>query len=221
MVTIRKKNIISSKSLGEELEAARRLFNLSLLAVEKKIGLDIRYLQALENNEYELIPGEIYVRNFLKKYAEFLGFNWDKVKNRYEQEAKYKKLKSENEKSRFGLSQKKFIVFTKITKNIIFVLIVALIILYLSYNLWSLLRPPKLSILYPADNSTLGSQFVKILGKAEPESKLSLNDQDIFVAEDGFFRVDINLNKGLNVIKLEASKRYGRTNTQYINLIAP
>src|SRR5918911_1622015 len=34
-----------------------------------------RYLEALEDERFELLPGEVYTRGFLREYAEFLGLD--------------------------------------------------------------------------------------------------------------------------------------------------
>ena len=46
MIRFKQKNIITVKSLGEDLERARKRVNLSVLAVEKKIGVARHYLEA-------------------------------------------------------------------------------------------------------------------------------------------------------------------------------
>ncbi len=55
-----------------------------------KRGTKIRakYLRALENEEWDLLPGPVYVKSFLKTYGDFLGLDSrllvDEFKRRYE-----------------------------------------------------------------------------------------------------------------------------------------
>jgi cytoskeletal protein RodZ len=43
-----------------------------------------RYLTALEEERWELLPGEAYAQGFLRTYAEFLGLNSDVYVDEYE-----------------------------------------------------------------------------------------------------------------------------------------
>lgn len=219
MVTFRQKKIITVRNIGEDLQKARRLAHLSLLAVEKKIGICSKYLEALENDDYQIIPGSIYARNFLRKYTEFLGLDWQVIGKRYEEELIKQGIKAGGVENRFGLTAKKFIILPRILKNIVIGLVVLAIIVYLCLQLWSLLRPPRFEVLYPADESVFSHRYIKILGQAGKEIELTLNGEQVPIDSDGFFLVDINLNKGLNVIKFEAKKRYGRSKTVYQRII--
>ena len=57
---------------------------------EVEVGTKIRakYLRALENEEWDLLPGPVYVKSFLRTYGDFLGLDSrllvDEFKRRYE-----------------------------------------------------------------------------------------------------------------------------------------
>ena len=219
MIRFKQKNIITVKSLGEDLERARKRVNLSVLAVEKKIGVARHYLEALESNDYEIIPGEVYAKNWLKKYAGFLGLDWQEAEKKFYEEIKRQKIWLAGQIERFGVSKKRLIVLPKIIRNFFLGLAVAGIIAYLGFQVWSLLRPPELNVLYPTDNFVSLNSHVKIMGKVDSGAWLGLNDQEITADGYGWFEVDIDLNKGVNVIKIEAKKSYGRTRTVYRRII--
>lgn len=48
---------------------------LELDAVQKALRIRRRYLEALESDRFEQLPGEVYARGFLREYAEFLGLD--------------------------------------------------------------------------------------------------------------------------------------------------
>ncbi len=56
--------------------------------VEIRTKIRAKYLRALENEEWELLPGPIYVKSFLRTYGDFLGLDTrlllDDFKRRYE-----------------------------------------------------------------------------------------------------------------------------------------
>lgn len=63
--------------IGGSLREARERRGLSLDDAQQRTLVRSRYLRALEDERYELLPGEFYVRTFLREYAEFLGLDGD------------------------------------------------------------------------------------------------------------------------------------------------
>lgn len=61
--------------IGESLREARIKRGLSPADVQKAIRIRDRYLQALEEERWELLPGDVYVKGFLRSYADFLGLD--------------------------------------------------------------------------------------------------------------------------------------------------
>ncbi len=61
--------------IGASLREARTRRGLSLDDVTAGLRLRERYITALEEERWELLPGEAYSRGFLRMYAEFLGLN--------------------------------------------------------------------------------------------------------------------------------------------------
>lgn len=43
--------------------------------VEEKTKIRAKYLRALENEEYNLLPGPAYVKSFIRTYADYLGID--------------------------------------------------------------------------------------------------------------------------------------------------
>ena len=62
-------------ALGASLEEARRRQGLDLKQVEEATYIGRRYLRALEEERFELLPGDAYAKGFLRAYAEFLGLD--------------------------------------------------------------------------------------------------------------------------------------------------
>jgi hypothetical protein len=61
--------------IGGSLREARLKRNLSPADVQKAIRIRDRYLQALEEERWELLPGDAYVKGFLRTYADYLGLD--------------------------------------------------------------------------------------------------------------------------------------------------
>ena len=61
--------------IGESLRKARLEKDLSFEVIEKDTKIRRRYLEALENENWDIIPGKVYLRGFLKTYSRYLGLN--------------------------------------------------------------------------------------------------------------------------------------------------
>ena len=55
------------------LQRARQARGLTLEEVERDTRISHRYLQALENENFGLLPAPVYARGFLRTYARYLG----------------------------------------------------------------------------------------------------------------------------------------------------
>src|SRR5690348_11955345 len=61
--------------IGGSLREARLKRGLAPADVQKAIRIRDRYLQALEEERWELLPGDAYVKGFLRTYADYLGLD--------------------------------------------------------------------------------------------------------------------------------------------------
>ncbi len=59
--------------IGETLKKAREERGLTLEEVAEKTKIRHRYLEAIEKENFEIMPGNVYVKGFIRNYARFLG----------------------------------------------------------------------------------------------------------------------------------------------------
>jgi cytoskeleton protein RodZ len=64
---------------GQVLRLHREKLNLSTQEIAKRIHLDIKIIEAIENDSSEGMPSAIYVRGYLRSYAKTVGADADKV----------------------------------------------------------------------------------------------------------------------------------------------
>jgi cytoskeleton protein RodZ len=62
-------------SIGETLREARMRQHLDIADVEDRTKIRAKYLRALENEEFGMLPGSTFVKTFLRTYAEVLGLD--------------------------------------------------------------------------------------------------------------------------------------------------
>jgi len=71
------------KSLGEHLRTSREAKGLDLEQAGKDTKISIRYLQALENEDFSGFPGEAYITGFLRNYGDYLELDAQELLNMY------------------------------------------------------------------------------------------------------------------------------------------
>ena len=64
-------------ALGPSLAAARLARGLELRDAEIDTRIRTRYLAALEEENFDALPGEAYAAGFLRTYADYLGLDAD------------------------------------------------------------------------------------------------------------------------------------------------
>ena len=62
-------------NIGDTLREARMRQHLDIADVESRTKIRAKYLRALENEEFGMLPGPTFVKTFLRTYAEALGLD--------------------------------------------------------------------------------------------------------------------------------------------------
>jgi len=67
-----KRKCESEAEIGEQLRNQRKARGISLIEVSEHTKIGKKYLEALEEGRYDLLPCETYIRGFLRAYAKYL-----------------------------------------------------------------------------------------------------------------------------------------------------
>ena len=77
--------------IGDQLREARLRNRIDITEVEAATKIRAKYLRALENEEWDLLPGPTFVKTFLRTYADYLGLDSrvlvEEYRQRYERVA--------------------------------------------------------------------------------------------------------------------------------------
>lgn len=73
--------------VGTVLREARNRRKLELSQVEAATRIRLRYLRAIEHEEWDVLPGGVYTRGFIRTYASFLGLDGDRLVSDYREDA--------------------------------------------------------------------------------------------------------------------------------------
>lgn len=72
-------------AVGQRLKAARELRHLSLESVQEATNIRIAYLQAIEAGRAGDVPGEVFLKGFMRTYANHLGLDGAAIVDGYKQ----------------------------------------------------------------------------------------------------------------------------------------
>src|SRR2546425_626860 len=74
--------------IGATLREARMRARIDISEVEARTKIRAKYLRAIENEEWDLLPGPVYIKSFLRTYGDYLGLDSrmliDDYKRRFE-----------------------------------------------------------------------------------------------------------------------------------------
>jgi cytoskeleton protein RodZ len=71
------------RGVGTILHQARNRRDIELAEVEAATRIRLRYLGAIENEEWDVLPGGVYTRGFIRTYASFLGLDGERLVEDY------------------------------------------------------------------------------------------------------------------------------------------
>jgi len=205
------KRLAGIEGFGEKLRQARRFKNLKLEEISKKINISAKYLNALEEENFENLPSGLYRKSFLKEYANYLGLDYSELGKQLDEAP-------ENNSSNNPFSQKivkksKFLVFPKIIRNSLIALGVVVCFLYLIFYFQKIVLAPKLKITQPEKNLLIKETTIEIKGETEKEAEVKINGELVLNNNNGIFSQTVNLKKGLNTIVIKAKKKYSQENS--------
>ncbi len=69
--------------IGTTLRDARVRRNISLQQAGDDTKIRVKYIQAMENEDFDVLPGGTYVKGFLRTYADYLGVDFQVVLDEY------------------------------------------------------------------------------------------------------------------------------------------
>ena len=70
-------------SFGEEIKRERELRGISLREISDATKINMRFLEALEKNDFEHLPGGQFNKGFIRAYANYIGVDPETMVNSY------------------------------------------------------------------------------------------------------------------------------------------
>lgn len=199
------------RTVGQILKEERERKFFSLDEIEKVTKIRKELLQALEAGQYTKLPPSTFVQGFIKNYGKFLGLDTEKLLAVFRREfSEGKNPPQVLDSLRNPIKDKRFrLTPTRVLISMIFALVITFFV-YLWFQYRFLVGSPFLEVTQPIDQLTTTTAEVVISGRTDPEAKVSINEQEIFVDQMGKFSQTIKLSDDVNNIAVAAISKSGK-----------
>ncbi|MBI3887693.1 helix-turn-helix domain-containing protein [Candidatus Microgenomates bacterium] len=199
-------------TVGQILSLARNHKKLTLEQVEKTTKIRLKFLVAIEKDEFSKLPPGTFTKGFIKNYASFLGLPVEETLAFYRRQVNEDKSPSLPTKP----VQKQSITFSFTAIGV--GILVVLFFVYLAYSYIKFAGAPSLLVNYPPTNAVVSKDQIDVTGKTDPDTIVTINGQKIPIGETGTFSAQITLTPGLNTITVVASNKFNKQSTISRNL---
>ncbi|MFA6296528.1 MAG: RodZ domain-containing protein [Patescibacteria group bacterium] len=203
----------SAETLGERLQNAREEANLTLKEISQSIRVRETYIRYLEEGRYSELPADVYVRGFLRSYCNYVGIDFQAALNIYKNERGIQEniKKSKEPAPLSSYKSNSFVITPRLIKICLVCLAVFVMFLYIWFQLSGLSKPPVLTILDPSEDKTVNDDVIVLVGETDLEAEVKINDQPIQVDGSGKFKETVALQDGLNILKIVANNKFGKS----------
>lgn len=201
------------KTIGEIIRSVRKDQGLSSTQLSGITKIDVRYIDALEENDFKKLPSSTFTKGFVRNLAISLGKDpgeWVALLRR-----DYHSITPAN--SQQIRRSRHFALGSLFQSQTLLIILGALAFLvYLGFQYRAVITPPPLEIVSPVKDAVTISP-VSLEGKTASGTTVIVND-DLKIVPDsgGRFLTKLNLSPGNNEIKIVIVNRFGRSVTKTI-----
>ena len=184
------------ENFGSYLKHERELRGVPLEEISKITKIHIRFLEALEDNRFDELPGEVFIKGYIRSYANIIGSDVDEMLNSYEESIGNKLIeKSPNSQSKSTKPEKKYLGFVFAGLSILALLFFTKFLILDKNNSTAKIVKPSSSILGAAPKK---ETLPKI---AENSSNKELAENSVPHPEVSVAKKPLVVEKGLGTIK--------------------
>jgi len=203
-----KRLIRTSLTLGDKLRRARKRKGVDLIEAELDTKIRAKYLEALEREDFDLLPNDIYTKGFITAYADYLGLDSEKIASDYFVQKSLRKVPDEQTFAVTKVIKERTLVITPKLAVIFFAVLFSIsAIIYIILQVFSFAAVPKLTIENPKNDLVVEEEKMTVSGWTDPGVDVKVNKEAITVAPDGRFERVISLQNGINSIVISARNK--------------
>lgn len=202
------------RTVGQILREKRLSRGYTLEKVEAATKIRLKFLKAIEVDDYRQLPSPAYAKGFVKNYGEYLGLVSSDLlaffRRQTTEAGKSGLLPGRGQPSLnphwFRLTPRRFLL-------IIGLMLGGVFLSYFGVQYRRLQAPPRLVIETPANGIQVSGKRVEVFGKTDSDATVNINGVSVIVRSDGGFFDQVPIEPGKNKISITATSRYGKTIT--------
>lgn len=212
---------ISQETLGEYLFMVREKLGLSVSEVAQNTGILEKFVVAMEEGKYQVLPPDAYVLGFLKKIAAAYSISCSDLLEQYKKE---KGIVEQTARERIVIPQgwRSYIEQLSVTPKLISVSLGVLLgagaFIYVLAQVFSVNRTPALTILSPTSDTVMAGSSIDFKGQTQPGMSVTVNGQNVLVQADGSFETTLGVAPGQKDFRVTATNKFGKERVEEISL---
>jgi cytoskeleton protein RodZ len=168
-------------SFGEHLKRERELREITIREISDETKVSCRYLEALEQDNRSKLPAEVFIKGFVRSYANYIGLDPDEAILRYQE---YQKTLQMTGDANSSVAEPPKSEPKKEKKNYwtwgILVLLILAVLFYYGYTTWNRGDVPPVS-----DISVQGEKMKAVIPLPAPDEaldeKLTAPSSDVMI----------------------------------------
>ena len=209
------KKIKSEKTLAEIFKKARVDKGISLFDAEIGTKVRAKFLTALEQSNWQVLPQDIYVRGFVLAYAKFLELPTTSILEQYEKEAKIRRV-SVTAKISYNqpLKERRVLITPKVLAYAGLSIFFISLFSYIVFQVLNFAGNPNLKIVSPSNNLVTEDDSIDLVGITDTDTMVVVNSENIPVSDDGKFSLKLKLHSGVNVVKVRAINKIKKESSE-------
>ncbi len=207
--------------LGDSLRAQRERKGITLEQAADDTRIREKFLKALEEGDYQSLPGAVYTKGFLRNYAEYLDLDIEELVALYQAERGGAPEAPRTFEPIRPIERRSFIFTPAVLVPATVLAGVALFVGYLYYQFTSFAVPPRIEVLDPPGDAVAQSAEYTIRGRTVPDGRVTIRVSpgletvaDIRPGADGAFSATVRLTPGSNHVQIEVLDAAGKTNRE-------
>ncbi len=219
-----KRKKVEVLTLGERLRLLRKERHVSMAEFSKATRIQVKYLRALEEGRYDALPSRVYIKGFLRSYAQFFGLERGVLDAMFQREYRiYHNVHREKQQKEYAVARKSRWRGMVITPRAVFAIGVASILLgiggYLYYGINQFIAAPWIVIEEPqADQFQTTDAQVVLRGKTQPDATLHIGERAVTVNDDGSFHEVVGLSPGENTIIVRSTNAANKVSERVLHV---
>lgn len=199
-------------TLGERLRSRREFLGWSVDDLSRETSIPVKYIRALEDDNYSAFSAKVYGLGFLKKALAVLSSeNADEFLQEFSREWDVRHYRNPKETLPLPQNRGPEPYLTPRRLGIVSAFLLFLLLLgFLGIRFGAFLSAPKITLEEPKNFIAVSEPAVQLKGRVEKESRLTVNGREIMLDERGNFDETLELAPGVNALEFLIKDRFGK-----------